>query len=161
MQKKNVQGVSLLYKMLPLILEAVVTGVTTGWNKLDQFVWDLCEEAGIEKTNHSLKVTGATRLYRSGVPEGTIQLWTEHKSTEALWVHVCEWPGEAKLADISNSVAEVSCTNSQPVVAHPLALGVGFGERCSQFAPPSLNISGCSVNVYTEPVVTSQKFPPF
>lgn len=62
------------------------------------------------------------------------------------------------VTDISNSVAVVSCTNSQPVVTHPLTLGVGFGKKCSQFAPPSLNFSGCSVNVYTEPVVTSGSF---
>ena len=29
---------------------------------------------------------------------------------------------------------------------------------CSQFAPPSLNFSGCSVNVYNGPVMTSGSF---
>ena len=49
------------------------TDVPIGWNKLDRFVRDMREEVGIErKSNHSLKVTGATWLYRSGVVQRTI-----------------------------------------------------------------------------------------
>ena len=48
----------------------------------------MCEEVGIErKSNHSLKVTGGTRLYRSGVAERTIQARTGHKSIEALQIY--------------------------------------------------------------------------
>ena len=61
---------------------------------------------------------------------------------------------------ISNSTAVVprNSTNSEPIVAHPLARGIGIGDMCSQFAPLSLNFSGCSVNVYTGPVMTSGSF---
>ena len=83
------------------------TGVPIGWNKLDRFVRDLCEKAGIErKTNHSLKVTGATRLYRSGVPERTIQARIGHKSIEALRIY--DRPGEAEERDACNALADIS-----------------------------------------------------
>ena len=46
----------------------------------------MCEEAGLSehKTNHSLHVTGATSLYKGGVPEREIQQRTGHRSIEAL-----------------------------------------------------------------------------
>jgi len=47
-----------------------------------------CDEGGIDKkTNHSLKVTRTTHLYRSGIAEKTIQARTGHKSIEALRVY--------------------------------------------------------------------------
>ena len=47
---------------------------------------DLCSEAGLSsrKTNHSLRVSGATRLFEAGVPEKVIQQRTSHRSLEAL-----------------------------------------------------------------------------
>ena len=46
----------------------------------------MCEEAGLSKhkTNHSLRVTGATSLYKGGVSEQEIQQRTGHRSIEAL-----------------------------------------------------------------------------
>ena len=46
----------------------------------------MCQQAGIDgnKTNHSLRATGATQLYESGVPEKLIQERTGHRSLEAL-----------------------------------------------------------------------------
>ncbi len=59
-----------------------------GWNKLDAMVATIFKDAGITgKTNHSLRVTGATRMYNSGIPEKTIQSRTGHKSVEALRVY--------------------------------------------------------------------------
>ena len=47
---------------------------------------DLCSEAGLSsrKTNHSLRVSGATRLFEVGVPEKVTQQRTSHRSLEAL-----------------------------------------------------------------------------
>ena len=54
-------------------------------NTLDQFVNDLCHEAGIDgKTNHSLWATGTTQMYRKGIPGKAIQSQTGHKNIEAL-----------------------------------------------------------------------------
>ncbi len=57
-----------------------------GKHKLGGMVGGMCEEAGIgeRKTNHSLRVTGATSLYNGGVPEREIQQRTGHRSLEAL-----------------------------------------------------------------------------
>ncbi len=46
---------------------------------------DACTAAGLEgKTNHSLRATGATRMYHKGVTEKAIQGRTGHKRLEAL-----------------------------------------------------------------------------
>ena len=49
----------------------------------------MCQQANIQgrKTNHSLRATGATQLYESGVPEKIIQERTGHHSLEALRVY--------------------------------------------------------------------------
>ena len=38
-------------------------------------------------TNHSLRATSATHMYRSGVPEKVIQERTGHRSLEALRIY--------------------------------------------------------------------------
>ena len=38
-------------------------------------------------TNHSLRATSATHMYRSGVPEKVIQERTGHRSLEALQIY--------------------------------------------------------------------------
>jgi hypothetical protein len=56
-----------------------------GKNKLGNYVSEMCAEAGIShKTNHSLRATGATRLFQSKVPEKIVQKTTGHRSLEAL-----------------------------------------------------------------------------
>ena len=48
----------------------------------------MCSEVSIEgKTNHSLRATGATRLYNSGTAEKTIQLRAGHKSITGVRVY--------------------------------------------------------------------------
>ena len=48
----------------------------------------LCEEVGIEgKTNHSLRVTGAKRLFEANVPEKLIKKVTGHRSSDSLRVY--------------------------------------------------------------------------
>ena len=45
-------------------------------------VKDICADAGIggNKSNHTLRATGATELYQAGVPEKVIQERTGHLS---------------------------------------------------------------------------------
>ena len=52
--------------------------VPVGHNTLSQTVWRLCKLAGITgfKTNHSLQVTSATRLFQSGIDEWLIMSHT-------------------------------------------------------------------------------------
>ena len=47
---------------------------------------DVCKEAGVEKkyTNHSLRATGATRLFQSGTPENVIMERSGHRSLDGV-----------------------------------------------------------------------------
>ena len=59
--------------------------VPVGKNKLMSIVKDMCIEAKITpKSSHSLRATGASALFRSGVPETIIQKTTGHRSLKAL-----------------------------------------------------------------------------
>ena len=54
-------------------------------NKLGNIVKEICLEASIEsKTNHCLRATGATSMFRSNVLEKIIQNVTGHRSLEAF-----------------------------------------------------------------------------
>ena len=57
-----------------------------GHNKLAGTVSRLCKSAGIKgfKTNHSLRVTNATRLYSSGTDEQLVMEQTGHRSTDGV-----------------------------------------------------------------------------
>ena len=63
--------------------------VPVGRDTLQKKFHFMCEQAEIKgnKTNHSLRATGATKLYESGVPEKLIQEHTGHRSLEALRVY--------------------------------------------------------------------------
>ena len=57
-----------------------------GKNVISSMLKNMCSIAGIEshKTNHSLRATGATDMFRAGVPEKIIQQRTGHLSLKAL-----------------------------------------------------------------------------
>ena len=50
---------------------------------------DMCSDAGLvgKKTNHSLRVSGATSLFEAGVPERVIQQRTGHRSLLSLQMY--------------------------------------------------------------------------
>ena len=86
------------------------SAVPIGWNKLDRMVKDIFAEANISgKTNHSLRATGATRMYNHGIPEKTIQVRTGHKSIDGLRVY--ERPGLEQHREACEALADV--TNKQ------------------------------------------------
>ena len=60
-----------------------------GKNVLSSMLKTMCVDAGIEghKTNHSLRATGATEMFKAGVPEKIIQQRTGHMSLKALGVY--------------------------------------------------------------------------
>ena len=60
-----------------------------GRNQLGKMVSTMCESAGITgvKTNHSLRVSGASALFDAGVPERIIQGRTGHRCLESLRVY--------------------------------------------------------------------------
>lgn len=75
------------------------TTTPVGKNTLAKMVKEVCAEADIggNKTNHSLRATGATELYQAGVPEIIIQERTGHLSLSGLWQyeHSCDNQYEA------------------------------------------------------------------
>lgn len=78
--------------------EKVPSGANAAWfliqpvgcNTLASMVKSMCSQIGVtSKTNHSLRATGATRLFEANVPEKLIQERTGHKSTDALRRYEC------------------------------------------------------------------------
>lgn len=60
-----------------------------GRKQLGKMVSAMCKMANIEgvKTNHSLRVSGASALFEAGIPEQIIQSRTGHRSLESLRVY--------------------------------------------------------------------------
>ena len=92
--------------------------VPVGHNTLSQTVSRLCRQAGISgfKTNHSLRVTTATRLFQSGADEQLIMSHTGHRSVDG--VRAYERESEDQKRSVSNVLNEAS--NGQPVPYQPL-----------------------------------------
>ena len=72
-----------------------------GHNKLADFTKIMMAEAGVKGhfTNHSLRVTTATRMFQAGLPEQLIKQQTGHKS-EA--VRTYKRPSEAQMFEVSS-----------------------------------------------------------
>lgn len=69
---------------------SMVHGTGHWQNVLALVVKRMFQEVGIDgKTNHSLQVTGASRLCEANVPEKLIKEWTGHKSLDALRLYKC------------------------------------------------------------------------
>ena len=110
-----------------------------GWNKLDSMVATIFKDAGISgKTNHSLRVTGATHMYNNGIPEKTIQSRTGHKSVEALRVY--ERPNKEQQAKACRALA---CTQTTPV---PTTTALSDVTN-SQASAASVHVGGPSMPV--------------
>ena len=92
--KKDIFYVRSLAKLSDDQNEPWYSSVPVGKNTLNNKVKTMCSKAKIEgnKTNHSLRATGATALFESGVPEKVIQERTGHRSVEALrtYEHISE-----------------------------------------------------------------------
>ena len=85
------------------------TCVPLGKNTLQAMVKNMCTEAGIQgnKTNHSLRATGATELFKRGVPEKIVQERTGHRSLEALRTY------ERSSIEQHRAVSAILSTNRQ------------------------------------------------
>ena len=79
-----------------------------GENKLGAMVKDKFTEVGIvNKTNHSLRATGATNLYTANVPEKLIQQRTGHHSVKALRIYE-QTTGEQECRKFGHQAAELT-----------------------------------------------------
>ena len=77
----------------------------------------LCEKAGIVgfRTNHSLRVTAATRIFRSGVDEQIIMSVTGHRSIDGVPAY--KRMSEEQHQEVSNILqANIPRAMSDPVI---------------------------------------------
>lgn len=129
--------------------------MTISRNTRDKFVKDMCSEAGIAgKTNHSLRATGATRLYMSGTSESAIQGRTGHNGMEALrtYEHVSA-DQEKEMCHVQGNVTN---QHSQAAMSLPvLRPGLDICETQSMPQSSTFNISGCTVTIYNGLVIQS------
>ena len=90
--------------------KAMVQWSSPGKNTLHARLKNMCKAAGISvhKTNHSLRATTATEMFRSGAPEKLIQECTGHRSLEALCCY--ERLDEAQHRAVS-SLLSLKCTS--------------------------------------------------
>ena len=133
-----------------------------GHNTLNTIVQRLCKLVGIPgfKTNHSLRVTAATRLFQNGVDEQLIMARTGHRSTDGIRAY------KRISGDQQKSLSEVlnlEKTNPEPNIAQigqpsapkkPKMDGATaqhsslLGEKENLVSGrPVLNFSGCSGNI--------------
>ena len=91
-----------------------------GHCSLDNTVSRLCKSAGIEgyKTNHSLRVTTATRLFQAGVDEQLIMERTGHHSTDGIRTYKrSSVQQQEKISDILSLSKKPRVESSQQSVA--------------------------------------------
>ena len=126
-------------------------------NTLNKMVSSMCKEAGVkgEKTNHSLRVAGASALFEAGVPERVIQGRTGHKSIDALRVY--ERVGVEQQEQVSKilSGSEEKFEDSVPLVspdAVPLPPAVQLANN---------QYNNCTVNMFQVPSTDSYFYPPW
>ena len=86
--------------------------VPIGHNMLSKMVSHLCSDAGILgfKTNHSLRVTSATRLFHSGADKQLIMSHTRHRSVDGVRTYKRE--SQEQKRSLSNVLNAAS--NGQP-----------------------------------------------
>ena len=116
----------------------------------------MCEQAGIKgnKTNHSLRATGATELYESGVPEKLIQERTGHRSLEALRVYERTNVQQHKaVSSILSAPVQSSYSQQMHTADGNAASSIQRCQSSDTSAPhlaPGLtlqNLYGCTINI--------------
>lgn len=116
--------------------------IPVGHNTLSKTVTRLCETAGIDgyKTNHSLRVTAATRLFQAGVDEQLIMKQTGHRSLEG--VRIYKQTSETQNEEVSSILnADQASFAKKPKISSP-----------DDISPCTFNFNNC-----TNVTITVQK----
>ena len=134
------------------------SAVPLGKHTLQQKVRNMCAEAGVSgnKTNHSLRATGATELYKKGVPEKLIQERTGHRSLESLRTYERSSEDQHKAVSTLLSAPAIhsgasyshcfSSTKTKTIDIHPVP------STSQGFMPVSFqNVHGCTINIMSAP----------
>ena len=134
---------------------------TVQYHTLQQMVKKMCADAGIggHKTNHRLRATGATELFKTGAPEKLIQERTGHCSLEAL--RTCERSSEEQhkaasallsapnhLPHYSHIVNTSTSTKTQAIEIHQAAPST---QGVSNMPVSFQNLQGCTINIIGSP----------
>ena len=133
--------------------------VPVGHNTLSQTVGRLCKQAGIHgfKTNHSLRVTSATRLFQNGVDEQIIMSHTGHRSVDGVrcYKHVSEEQKKTVSGILNSASSGVQYLCNQPDPSKRMKLDVeqnctstcALTQVSSSSSTPTFNFSGCSFTI--------------
>ena len=134
--------------------------IPVGRNELGKMVKNMCVDADVagNKTNHSLRATGATILFNAEVPEKLIQERTGHRSINALRQYERTTPAQQQ--DVSRIVS--SSRMRKGVYGHSTQ---GEALQCDQLRPtapfqPIFNFQGCTVNINCNTPQMSPCIPP-
>ena len=111
----------------------------------------MCEDAGDpgNKTNHSLRATGASALFQAGVPEQVIQERTGHMSVAGLRHYERVTDTQHKEACKILSSSSVSSSSSSFSARSSVSTSIG--------SAPVYTFSGCTVHVCSDLFCTSKK----
>lgn len=136
------------------------TCIPCGHNTLSATVRRLCSQAGISgfKTNHSLRVTAATRLFQNGVDEQLIMARTGHRSTDGIraYKRISEEQQKAVSEILNNSNGNNNCKMEPFELPHLPKVArvdsVDSTDNKENMARgmqnlPVMNFSGCSGNI--------------
>ena len=84
-----------------------------GYHTLESAVARICKAAGIQgfKTNHSLRVTSATRLFQAGIDEQLIMERTGHHSTDGIRTY------KRSSAEQQKAISDILSRSKKPKVA--------------------------------------------
>ena len=131
-----------------------------GENRLATMVKSMFSKIGIVgKSNHSLRVTGASNLFQAGVPEKIIQERTGHRSLKALRMY--ERTTTSQHIAVSNvlSAVDTSVPGLKPQVPNPVSTVFGTVSKPQVPNPVSTmfgTVSNCVINVnMTAPIAPS------
>ena len=123
------------------------SSVPVGKNTLNNKIRMMCDKAKIQgnKTNHSLRATGATALFDSGIPEKVIQERTGHRSVEALrtYEHTTE-NQHRQVSSILSMATHVGTSSSKE----------NRSENLQSSYYPSISfghLHGCTININSAP----------
>ena len=120
-----------------------------GHNSLNKTVRNLCDKIGATGyfTNHSLRRTCATRLFRSGVGEQEIMAVTGHRSKDGVRVY------KKMSEDQEKELSQILQSSKKPKIEKEMAVVDKVAKEKENLPPvadssgSSFNFSGCTVTI--------------
>ena len=124
------------------------SAVPIGRNTLGNIVKNLMKEAGFngKYTNHSLRVTTATRLFNAHIPDQLIMNQTGHRSTSAVTKY--KRPNESQLQDVTAIINGNKTTPADHEGHEPPSKQLKYSTATSTYV---FNISGDNNNFNFKP----------